>query len=82
MKSAICGRLLIAAGLCLTLAACGPSDEELSQAVGARPGQISDVSCSQASGKPGYVCSFTDTYTGSVLTRRVVKAGGGWQAAY
>ncbi|MBS0533112.1 MAG: hypothetical protein JSR72_03555 [Proteobacteria bacterium] len=67
-----------AAAACLLLAACGgPSDADVAQAVGKSQSEITNVSCTEASGQPGYVCSFT--YLGNVLTRRFIKTGSGYQ---
>ena len=75
-------RLRNFAPLCLLtmLAACGgPSNQEVISAVGNR--EISDISCVQANGAPGYTCTFR--LGRDVLTRRVVKReSGGWQVAY
>ena len=68
----------VAAAACLLLTACGgPSDDDVAQAVGKSKSEITNVSCTEASGQPGYVCSFT--YLGNVLTRRFIKAGNGYQ---
>lgn len=57
----------------------GPTQRELAKAVGDR--DITDVSCAQATGTPGYVCTFR--LGRDVLAWRVVKSeAGGWQAAY
>lgn len=63
---------------CSFLAGCGgPSDTDIARAVGKPKSEITNVSCAEASGQPGYVCSFT--YLGNVLTRRFIKAGDGYQ---
>lgn len=73
-------RFLASAALCFGLSACGPSDSEVVAALGVPSHRVQDITCKEASGKPGYMCSFM--HDGNVLTRRLVKASGGWQMAY
>lgn len=67
-----------AVAACLFLAGCfGPSDTDIAQAVGKPKSEITNVSCAEAVGQPGYVCSFT--YLNNVLTRRFIKTDSGYQ---
>jgi hypothetical protein len=61
------------------LMGCSPSKDDVAKAVGQN--NISNVSCSGATGQPGYVCTFT--YLNSDLTRRLVKRDDGtWEVVY
>ena len=41
--------------------------------------EVKDISCVEAQGKPGYMCTFDDTFHGGPYTRRFVKTdSGGW----
>jgi hypothetical protein len=67
-------RTLAVLPMLAVLAGCGePSKDDVVRAIGQR--DISNVSCAAASGKPGYVCTFT--YLRDSLTRRLVKDDGG-----
>ncbi|OYX79844.1 MAG: hypothetical protein B7Y77_01335, partial [Bradyrhizobium sp. 35-63-5] len=63
--------------------ACGdgtpPTENEVTYAVGMRPGQVKGTTCVPAKGKSGFNCTFLDTYSGLMLTRHVVKGDDGWR---
>jgi hypothetical protein len=65
--------------LLVLLSGCGgPSDGEVADAIGK---EISNVSCAQAVGQPGYVCTFR--YLRFDLTRRLVKRDDGrWDVVF
>lgn len=71
---------IAALSLSAMLGGCGgPSEQDVATAIGHR--NISNVSCAQATGQPGYVCTFT--LQGNNLTRRMVKTdGGGWTVVF
>lgn len=55
----------------------GPTEEQLKDALGI---SLHDASCVPAQGEPGYMCTFTTDPSGYSITRRLVKADGGWKA--
>jgi hypothetical protein len=56
----------------------GPSEKDVAAAIGK---EISNVSCAQAVGQPGYVCTFR--YLNFDLTRRLVKQDDGrWEVIF
>ncbi len=65
--------------LLVPLSGCGgPSDGEVADAIGK---EVSNVSCAQAVGQPGYVCTFR--YLSFDLTRRLVKRDNGrWEVVF
>jgi hypothetical protein len=72
-------RTWLAISATLMLGGCGgPSEKDVAAAIGK---QISNVSCAQAVGQPGYVCTFR--YLSFDLTRRLVKqADGRWEVIF
>lgn len=62
---------------CLSLFSCGPSKDELADALGRRPSELSNVECTEAVGQLGYNCAFT--YLGNSIARRVQKGDSGWR---
>lgn len=74
---------LVALSLGLVLAGCGdetpPTENEFTQAIGMRPGQVTGTVCKRAKDKPGFKCDFLNTYSGVMTWRRVVKEGDGWR---
>jgi hypothetical protein len=69
-----------ALALLAPLSGCGePSAGDVANAIG--HSDISDVSCVQANGQPGYVCTFT--YLNFTLTRRFIKLDNGkWDVVF
>ncbi len=69
MRSIPLPKLLALALLGPLLCGCnGPSDDDVARAIGAR---VSNVSCSAASGQPGYVCTYSRN--GLDITDRFIK---------
>jgi len=69
--------------MAIGLAGCGPSDSDVRRAVGGDPGDVFDISCTEAIGKPGYTCTYTFRNKAFVLTRRFVKSSdGNWNIAF
>ena len=66
----------------LALASCsvfesGPSEQDIEKIFGFG---VHDNSCVAASGKPGYMCTFTTDGQNWTITRRIIKTEGGWKA--